>query len=89
MQQKTPKLTYKGIIYSYLIDEQGQVHNYVLGGDIRTILKEQDKFFKNVPQEELDMINALIESEIDWDDIPWDEIPEEDLLHKNWSEQFN
>ena len=80
MPQTAPKLTYKGITYSYCIDEQGQVQNYVIGGDIREILKEQDKLFSGVPQEEMDMINELIESEIDWDSIPWDEISEESML---------
>jgi len=77
---KKPKLTYKGIIYSYTV-VNGKVKNQVVGGDIRALLESEEiTGFEDVSQEDIDAINEMIVAEFQESDIPWDNISEEDAL---------
>ncbi|HID93228.1 MAG TPA: hypothetical protein EYP60_03930 [bacterium (Candidatus Stahlbacteria)] len=73
-----PKLTYKGIIYSYTVTD-GKVCNRVVGGDVKTLLESEEiKGFEDIPQEDIDAINEMIISEFQESDIPWEDILKED-----------
>ena len=81
MATKEPKLTYKGIIYSYTV-VNGKVRNQVVGGDIRVLLESEEiEGFEDIPQEDVDAINEMIVAEFQESDIPWDEISEEDTFN--------
>lgn len=80
MATKEPRLTYKGITYSYMV-VNGKVRNRVVGGDIRALLESEEiEGFKDISQEDIDAINGMIIAEFQESDIPWDEIPEEDTF---------
>lgn len=80
MTTKEPRLTYKGITYSYTV-VNGKVCNRVVGGDVRALLKsEKIEGFEDISQEDIDAINEMIIVEFQESDIPWDEIPEEDTF---------
>lgn len=80
MATKEPKLTYKGIIYSYTV-VNGKVHNHIIGGDIKTLLESEEiEGFDDIPQEDIDAINEMIVTEFQESDIPWDKSSEEDAF---------
>ena len=78
--KKEPTLTYKGIIYSYTV-VNGQVHNHIIGGDIKTLLESEEiEGFEDIPQEDIEAINEMIVAEFQESDIPWAEISEQDAF---------
>ena len=82
MAIKEPKLTYKGIIYSYTV-VNGKVRNQIVGGDIKVLLESEEiEGFEDIPQEDIDAINEMIVAEFQESDIPWDQVSEEDTFNQ-------
>ena len=75
-----PKLTFKGVTYTYDIQD-GKVVNRALSRDLKSLIETELMGYGGIDEKEMAAINEMILKELETSDIPWDEIEQDSFIY--------